>query len=191
MNSDEALTIIKDHLPEKRYIHTIGVYETAKKLAEQYGASVKKAELAAIFHDYAKYRPVEEMRAIILRENFPRDLLDFHPELWHAPVGAWLVREEQGIEDEEILNAIKYHTTGRANMTTLEKIIYLADYIEPNRRSFPGLEEVRKLAEVDLDRAVFQCTKNSIEYLLSKNATIYPDTIHTYNSFLLKRRDSV
>ena len=185
MKREQALAIIKEHLPEHRYIHTLGVCKTARWLAKTYGASVEKAELAAIFHDYAKYRPEEEMRAIIIREKLPQDLLHFHPELWHAPVGAYLVREEQGITDEDILNAIKYHTTGRAHMTLLEKIIYLADYIEPNRKSFPGLEEVRKLAKEDLDRAVFQCTANTIQYLIEKQVPVYPDTIHTYNSFLL------
>lgn len=187
MKREQALAIVKEHLPEDRYVHTLGVCQTARWLAETYGASVEKAELAAIFHDYAKYRPEEEMRSIIMRENMPQDLLAFHPELWHAPVGAYLVRTEQGITDEDILNAIKYHTTGRAHMTLLEKIIYLADYIEPNRKPFPGLAEVRKLAAEDLDRAVFQCTVNTISYLIKKQVPIYPDTFHTYNSFLLTK----
>lgn len=183
MDRNKALEIVKKQLPEKRYIHTLGVVDSALKLAKKYGGDEKRIELAAIFHDYAKYRPDEEMRDIIITENLPKQLLDFHKELWHGPVGAVLVKKEVGITDEEILNGIRYHTTGRANMTTLEKIVFLADYIEPGRQ-FPGVEEVRKLAEHHLDQAIFQALKQTISYLLTKNSAIYPDTIYTYNYFL-------
>ena len=89
MERQEALTIVKKQLTEQRYQHTIGVMETAIKLAKQYGADVKKAELAAIFHDYAKFRPKEEMKQIILEQNMPKDLLSYNSELWHSPVGAY------------------------------------------------------------------------------------------------------
>ncbi|SFA38403.1 putative HD superfamily hydrolase of NAD metabolism [Parageobacillus thermantarcticus] len=185
MERQEALTIVKKQLTEHRYQHTIGVMETAIKLAEQYGADVKKAELAAIFHDYAKYRPKEEMKRIILEQNMPNDLLSYNAELWHAPVGAYLVKTEVGIEDEDILNAIRYHTSGRANMTLLEKIIYLADYIEPGR-IFPGVDEVRDLAKHDLNKALTKALQNTIQFLLKKDQPIYPDTIHTYNSLIME-----
>lgn len=185
MERQEALTIVKKQLTERRYQHTIGVMETAIKLAKQYGADVKKAELAAIFHDYAKFRPKEEMKQIILEQNMPKDLLSYNSELWHAPVGAYLVRTEVGIEDEDILNAIRYHTSGRANMTLLEKIIYLADYIEPGR-IFPGVDEVRDLAKQDLNKALIKALQNTIQFLLKKNQLIYPDTIHTYNSLIME-----
>jgi predicted HD superfamily hydrolase involved in NAD metabolism len=184
MEKDKALQIVKEQMPEKRYQHTLGVMETAIELAERFGADVKKAEMAAIFHDYAKFRPKEEMKQIIIEQHMPEDLLQYNSELWHAPVGAYLVKKEVGITDQEILDAIKYHTSGRAGMTTLEKIIYLADYIEPGR-SFPGVEEVRDLAKSDLNRAVLAAVKNTIEFLLNKNQPIYPDTFHTYNSLML------
>jgi predicted HD superfamily hydrolase involved in NAD metabolism len=184
MEKDKALQIVKEQMPEKRYQHTLGVMETAIELAERFGSDVKKAEMAAIFHDYAKFRPKEEMKQIIIEQHMPEDLLQYNSELWHAPVGAYLVKKEVGITDQEILDAIKYHTSGRAGMTTLEKIIYLADYIEPGR-SFPGVEEVRDLAKSDLNRAVLAAVKNTIEFLLNKNQPIYPDTFHTYNSLML------
>jgi predicted HD superfamily hydrolase involved in NAD metabolism len=184
MEKDKALQIVKEQMPEKRYQHTLGVMETAIELAERFGSDVKKAEMAAIFHDYAKFRPKEEMKQIIIDQHMPEDLLQYNSELWHAPVGAYLVKKEVGITDQEILDAIKYHTSGRAGMTTLEKIIYLADYIEPGR-SFPGVEEVRGLAKSDLNRAVLAAVKNTIEFLLNKNQPIYPDTFHTYNSLML------
>lgn len=187
MERIEALSIVKKQLTERRYVHTIGVMETAIKLARKYGADEKKAELAAIFHDYAKYRSKEEMEKCIVEENMPADLLTANIELWHAPVGAFLVEKEAGIKDNEILDAIRYHTTGRAGMTRLEKIIFLADYIEPGRK-FPSVDEVRQLAEEDLDLALIKALQNTISFLLGKNQPIYPDTFHTYNDLLIKRR---
>lgn len=187
MERNEALSIVKKQLTERRYVHTIGVVETAIDLARKYGANEKKAELAAIFHDYAKYRPKEEMERIIAQENMPDDLLMANIELWHAPVGAFLVEKEAGINDEEVLNAIRFHTTGRAGMTILEKVVFLADYIEPGRK-FPGVDEVRQLAKENLDLALIKALQNTISFLLEKNQPIYHDTIHTYNDLLIKRR---
>jgi predicted HD superfamily hydrolase involved in NAD metabolism len=190
MDRDKALEMVRKQLPEKRYVHTLGVVETALRLSEKYGGDAKKIELASIFHDYAKYLPDEEMREIIVKENLPRRLLRFHRELWHAPVGACLVKKEAGIEDEEILNGIRYHTTGRANMTLLEKIVFLADYIEPGR-NFPGVDPVRKRAEESLDGAVLLALEQTISFLLSKHSKIYPDTIDAYNDLIDKCKGGV
>ncbi|HWO97941.1 MAG TPA: bis(5'-nucleosyl)-tetraphosphatase (symmetrical) YqeK [Bacillus sp. (in: firmicutes)] len=184
MNRERALALVKEQLTEHRYIHTIGVMETAIELAERYGADVEKAELAAIFHDYAKFRPKEEMKQIIIDQNMSQDLLVHNTELWHAPVGAYLVEKEAGVRDQEVLNAIRYHTSGRPDMTLLEKIVYVADYIEPGR-IFPGAKEVRELAKQDLDKALLQSLSNTIMFLLKKNQAIYPDTIFTYNSLVI------
>ncbi|MCY7860172.1 bis(5'-nucleosyl)-tetraphosphatase (symmetrical) YqeK [Bacillus haynesii] len=186
MKREEALACVQEQLTEQRYIHTVGVMETAVKLAERFGADVKKAETAAIFHDYAKFRPKEEMKQIILDGGGPLEVLDFHHELWHAPAGAALVKTEVGITDEDILSAIRFHTSGRPNMTLLEKVIYVADYIEPGRR-FPGVEEVRTLAEEDLDSALIQALKNTIIFLISKNQAVYPETVATYNALVNDR----
>ncbi|NLS40429.1 HD domain-containing protein [Bacillus subtilis] len=180
MNREEALACVKQQLTEHRYIHTIGVMNTAIELAKRFGADSKKAETAAIFHDYAKFRPKEEMKQIIGREKMPAHLLDHNPELWHAPVGAYLVQREAGVQDEDILDAIRYHTSGRPGMTLLEKVIYVADYIEPNR-AFPGVDEVRKLAETDLNQALIQSIKNTMVFLMKKNQPVFPDTFLTYN----------
>ena len=186
MKREEALACVQEQLTEQRYIHTVGVMETAVKLAERFGADVKKAEIAAIFHDYAKFRPKEEMKQIILNGGGPLEVLDFHHELWHAPAGAALVKTEVGITDEDILSAIRFHTSGRPNMTLLEKVVYVADYIEPGRR-FPGVEEVRTLAEEDLDSALIQALKNTITFLISKNQAVYPETVATYNALVNDR----
>lgn len=183
MNRDQALQLVKPQLTEHRYLHTIGVMETAIKLADRYGADIKKAELAAIFHDYAKFRPKDEMKQIIVEQGMPPILLEYNSELWHAPVGAFLAEKEAGITDSEVLDAIRYHTSGRIGMTLLDKIIYLADYIEPGRH-FPGVDEVRAIAEEDLDKALIQSMKNTIQFLMKKNQPVFPDTFNAYNSIV-------
>ncbi|MBT2656743.1 bis(5'-nucleosyl)-tetraphosphatase (symmetrical) YqeK [Bacillus sp. ISL-18] len=185
MERQKALDIVKVQLTEHRYQHTLGVMETAISLAEKYGADVKKAEIAAIFHDYAKFRPKDEMKEIIMSQGLPQDLLLYNTELWHAPVGAYLVGKEAGVSDNEVLDAIRYHTSGRPNMTLLEKVIYLADYIEPGRH-FPGVEEVREIAKENLEKALVKAIQNTILFLMKKNQTIYPETFYTYNDLISK-----
>lgn len=190
MNRNEALQLVKEQITDKRYVHTLGVAETAVLLAERFGADVEKAELAAIFHDYAKFRPKEEMKQIIMNQSMAKDLLNFHSELWHAPVGAYLVEQEAGITDREILAAIAYHTTGRVGMTLLEKVVYLADYIEPGR-SFSGVDEVRETAKESLDLAMIQAIRNTIIFLMNKKQAIYPDTFRTYNDLILNLKEKM
>ncbi|WP_442595070.1 bis(5'-nucleosyl)-tetraphosphatase (symmetrical) YqeK [Neobacillus sp. D3-1R] len=186
MDRNEALALVKKQLTEHRYIHTIGVMETAITLAERYSADPKKAEIAAIFHDYAKFRPKDEMKQIIVNQQLDPNLLIFNQELWHAPVGAYLVEKEVGLTDIEILNAIRYHTSGRPNMTLLEKIIYVADYIEPGRH-FPGVEEVRELAKISLDDALIKAIHNTIVFLMKKKQPIFPETFFTFNDLVKKQ----
>ncbi|MRX55928.1 HD domain-containing protein [Bacillus idriensis] len=187
MEREKALALVKDHLTDHRYEHTIGVMETAIALAKQYGADVKKAETAAIFHDYAKFRSNDEMKQIIIEQNMTKELLIHSPELWHAPVGAYLVEKEAGINDAEVLDAIRYHTSGRENMTLLDKVIYVADYIEPGR-IFPGADEVRELAKNDLNKALIVSMKNTILFLLKKNQAIYPETLQSYNFLVFEEK---
>jgi predicted HD superfamily hydrolase involved in NAD metabolism len=188
MEREEALKCVKEQITDQRYLHTLGVMETAIVLANLYGVDEKKAELAAIFHDYAKFRPIDEMRKIIIEQGMPSDLLLYNSELWHAPVGAFLVEKEAGINDIEILDAIRYHTSGRQGMTKLEKIIYLADYIEPGRR-FHGVLEVRELAKTNLERALIKAVQNTIQFLMKKGQPIYPDTFYTYNDLVKNQED--
>lgn len=182
MKVEEAKKLVKPHLTTARYEHTLRVAETAVQLAKRYAyeGSIEKVALAAIFHDYAKYRPLDEMKRWITESFLPKDLLDYHHELWHGPVGSILIDREYGINDPEIREAIYYHTTGRANMGKLEMIVFLADYIEPGR-NFPGLDEVREMAQQDLVKACWMVSRNNIDYLMKQEVTIYPDTFHAYN----------
>ncbi|TYS68814.1 HD domain-containing protein [Sutcliffiella horikoshii] len=188
MNREKALRLVKEQLTERRYVHTIGVMETAIELAERYGVDQEKAELAAIFHDYAKFRDKEEMRRIIIDQKMPQDLLQYHDELWHAPVGAYLVEKEAGIADNDVLEAIRCHTSGKINMSTLDKVLYVADYIEPGR-DFPGVDQVRESAKSSLDIALIQAMKNTITYLITRNQPVYPDTFHAYNDMTMKVKE--
>jgi predicted HD superfamily hydrolase involved in NAD metabolism len=190
MKREAALELVKPQLTEHRYVHTLGVTDTAIELAKRYGADQHQAELAAIFHDYAKFRPKEEMKQLIISQNMSKDLLDYNDELWHAPVGAYLVEKEAGITDREVLDAIKYHTSGRVGMTLLDKIVYLADYIEPGR-VFPGVEEVRETAKESLEFAVIQAVRNTISFLIKKNQTVYPNTFYMYNDLILQYKEKM
>lgn len=184
MNIEEAEQAIRDILPEKRYVHSLGVSETAGKLAEKYGADPYKARLAGMLHDIVKYFPDDQLKRIILRRaDISNDYLAYSVKLWHAPAGAAYVQENYGIDDREVLNAMAFHTTGRKSMTDLEKIIFLADYIEPGR-DFPGVDEVREVAGRSLDEAVFQELQRTIIHLLNKRQRVYPETFEAYNDLV-------
>ncbi|MEK4284635.1 bis(5'-nucleosyl)-tetraphosphatase (symmetrical) YqeK [Ureibacillus sp. FSL K6-0165] len=182
MERSELLNRIKSRMPEKRYIHTIGVMETAIQLAELYGADVKAAETAAILHDVAKYADEDWMKNIVKEHGLDTRLLDWGPEILHGPVGAWIAEHEFHISNEDILNAIRFHTTGRAGMSKLEKIIYIADMIEPNR-SFDGVEKLRNKAQQDLNQAMCACIRHSIAFLVHTKQPIFPDSIECYNDY--------
>ncbi|MBC5638774.1 bis(5'-nucleosyl)-tetraphosphatase (symmetrical) YqeK [Ornithinibacillus sp. BX22] len=180
MNKNDAIAFVEPHLTKQRFEHTLRVASTAVSLAKKYNVSPEKAELASIFHDYCKYRAMDEMKRIIAASNLPKDLLLYHHELWHGPVASIKIEEEFGITDHEVKSAIYYHTTGKANMSKLELIVFIADYIEPGR-SFPGLDKVREMAQNDLIKAGWMVSRNTIKYLMEKENRIYPDTFHAYN----------
>lgn len=183
MKRERLLSAVKIELNESRYEHTLGVVETAATLAKRFGADQEKADIAAILHDYSKCWPQAKLREWIVERDLGEELLEHGAALWHAFVGAEAVRERLGIEDEDILNAIRYHTSGRPNMTVLEKVVCLADYIEPGR-DFPGLQEVRELAEHDLNGALLRSFDNTIQLLLRKNRKLFPLTIEARNDLL-------
>lgn len=180
MKITDALQHVKAELPEGRYEHSLRVVEQAVRLASIYNVNENQAGIAAAFHDYAKKRSLDQMKRVILTSTLPKDLLLYHYELWHGPVASILVESLFGITDTDVLNAIKYHTTGRAHMNRLEMIICLADYIEP-ARNFEGLDEVREMAEKDLVQASWLMARNTIQYLMVSKSAIYPDTFHAYN----------
>ena len=187
MELQTAIELVKQEINGPRFEHTLRVLKTAEQLAARFHfKNVEQVQLAAIFHDFAKLKRIEILKDMIIAGNEDKRLLDYHPELWHGPACAYYLEKHQLIVDEDILAAIRYHTTGRACMTQLEKIIYLADYIEP-ARNFPQAEQVRWIANENLDDAVKQALSNSIVFLVQKEAMIYPDTIEAYNSLIFQK----
>ncbi|WP_101844352.1 bis(5'-nucleosyl)-tetraphosphatase (symmetrical) YqeK [Halobacillus sp. Marseille-P3879] len=183
-NREQLLAFVRPHLKQSRYEHTVRVTDTAVELAKRYGADVEKAEVASILHDFAKHKPKEELRQWIIKDSrVSNELLDYHHELWHGPAGALMLEEELQIKDEEILSAIACHTSGKKDMSLLDKVVFLADYIEPGR-NFEGVEEVRELAKDDLNSACLQSLINTVHFLTNTKRTVYPDTFHAYNALV-------
>ncbi|WP_347862706.1 bis(5'-nucleosyl)-tetraphosphatase (symmetrical) YqeK [Salimicrobium sp. PL1-032A] len=188
-NRKELKQFIRPHLTEERFQHTVRVTDTAHHLADIFGGDAHKIEVAGMLHDYAKYRPYEEMRRWIEGSvDVPKDLLNYSPVLWHGPVGVKMLEKEWGALDKDVQSAIASHTTGNAIMSIYDKLIFLADYIEPGR-DFPGVQEARRLAEVDLDKACLFALDNTIRYLMSKQQTVYPGTFHAYNLLQKKQEE--
>ena len=182
---EELMQRVQMQMSEQRFVHVLGVEEMAIALAAKYGVSEEKASVAALTHDYAKERPDDEFRLIIERDGFDQNLLNYGNAIWHGIVGANIVQRELGINDVEILEAIRLHTTGAAKMSLLDKIIYVADYIEPGRE-FPEVHEARALAMKNLDQAVAYETQQTLSYLVSQKKQIYPKTIETYNRWVVQ-----
>lgn len=182
---DEIYKIMKKRLKASRYQHTLGVVETAKALAAQHGTDVHKAELAALLHDYGKYESAKKLLKFAKAHNLYIDeVVKGSPSLLHGEVGAILVSEDLGIKDDDILNAIRYHTYGRVGMSTLEKVIYISDAIEPGR-SYPGVEELRELARQDLDGALRRTVSDSIQFVVRKGHALHHATIALWNDLIL------
>lgn len=172
---------VREHQNDTRYEHTLGVMYTAAALAMRYNEDMDKALIAGLLHDCAKGYS-SQMKLDLCREyQLPvSEAEEKNPGLLHAKLGAYLADKEYNITDEEILDAITWHTTGRPDMTLLDKIIYIADYIEPNRNQAPNLDKLRHLAFIDLDECLYQILEASLQYLLSRDEVIDPMTEKTY-----------
>ncbi len=168
----------------RRFEHTLGVEYTAAALAMRYGSNMENARTAGLLHDCAKCIS-DEKRLSICKKNHIKvtEVERKNPFLLHAKVGAYLAREKYGIKDPDILNAIQNHTTGRKNMSLLEKIIFVADYIEPGRKHAPNLAEVRKLAFMDIDRALLMILRDTLQYLKASGGDIDPMTEETWRYY--------
>ena len=178
---EQIKTKVKQVLKPSRYEHTLGVMYIAGALAMRYHEDMYHALFAGILHDCAKSFPESACFSLCNSLRIPMsDVECKNPGLLHAKLGAVFAKEIYKIEDEEILNAITYHTTGRPGMSLLEKIIYIADYIEPNRNAAPNLPTARALAFQDLNECLYLILKDSLEYLRTKNDPIDPMTEQTY-----------
>lgn len=186
MNVEMIRQRLSQMIDANRYQHTLGVEETAVVLAKRYGASEEQARLAALLHDCAKGLSRFHLLKRLETSDIVVDDMERSIEpLLHGPVGAIIAQEDFGVTDEAILQAIRFHTTGSPDMTLLDKIIFLADYIEPNRVC-PGIEEVRAKAQEDLDQAVVLAAGRTIIYEISRNNLVHLRTLETRNALLRK-----
>ena len=183
LDRTELVAHLHDALRDKRFHHVLRVEQTAIRLARQNNVDVEKASIAGLCHDYAKQRPDEDFINEIHQKGLDPELLKYGNAIWHGVVGAELIKDELGIWDEDILNAVRHHTTGAAVMTPLEQVVYMADYIEPGR-DFPGVEKARKITNANLGAGVAYQTKQTLEYLIEHNSPVYPKTIETYNAWV-------
>ncbi len=185
MNLDEYRNLIKSKMSEHRFIHSVNVSKEARKLAKIYGADAEKAAIAGILHDITKEMPVEEQLKIITDSGIILDNVQKNaPKLWHGISGSIYIKENLDINDADILNAIRYHTTGRAGMSLLEKIIFVADFTS-QERTYKGVSTMRKKSRKTLDEAMLYGFKFTFSDLSKRELAIHPDELACYNEIVL------
>lgn len=182
MKREKMAYKLKKELDRQRYEHTLGVEETAREMARIFGVDEEQAALAGLLHDCAKCMPLSQMTKAARHEDVD-DVMKSSKALMHAVAGRCIAEDVYNVKDEEVLSAIRWHTTGRAQMTPLEKIIYLADMIEPNRKPFEGLEQLRVLCMTDLDAAMHRALSMSLEHVREQGKTLHPDTLAALQTY--------
>lgn len=183
MNYTKIQEWLKENLNEKRYIHTLGTANCAKELAKQFGLNQDKAYLAGLLHDCAKCFSNEKLLDIIHQHLDVEECEMLNYKTLHAPVSAYIAETEFNITDKEIISAIRWHTLGKLNMTDFEKIIFIADKIEPNTREKEYSDKIRELLSQDngLNKALLKCYKETIKSLVKRDLKICLLTIEIYN----------
>ncbi len=187
---EKIVSKLEKRLTQKRFEHTLRVESTAVELTQRYGGDSYDASIAALMHDYAKNDSVKKKEKYIEKYGIQlsaveRDRID----LTHGKIAAAIAEHKYNIDNASIIDAITYHTTGRPGMSKLEKIIYIADFIEPGRRSFQGLDKVRELAYEDLDRCLIKILMLTINHLMDKDMPIDPITEQTYEYYFERYND--
>ena len=187
MNINKIQLELEKRLKPERYRHTLGVAYTAASMAMVYDVDIQTAYKAGMLHDCAKAYSLTKQEVLCQKYGIELDdTMKSSPQLMHSALAPHIAHEEYGEQSEEILGAIECHTTGKINMSPLEQIVFIADYIEPNRKMIPGLKEVRKMAFLDLDLCTGRILKNTIEYLEENNQKIDGRTIETYEYYRTK-----
>lgn len=175
---------LRKELDEDRYRHTLGVMYTSAALAMCHGEDLQKAQIAGLLHDCAKCIPNEKKIRMCQKYEIPVSDIELQaPYLLHSKLGAYLAEKKYGVEEREILSAITWHTTGKPQMTLLEKIVFMADYIEPMRWKAANLEEIRRMAFQDLDQAVYLTLRDTLHYLENGSGQVDPMTHEAYQYY--------
>ena len=178
---------MKEELSDDRFEHTIGVMYTAESLAMRYGVDMTKAAVAGLLHDCAKCIPNAQKLKMCKKHDIEiTEMEEKNPSLLHAKLGAYMAEAAYGVDDPEILSAIKWHTTGKPDMSMLDIIIYMADYIEPNRDKAPNLKQIRKLCFENIEEALYQVLEGNLEYLSDRPDMIDPMTKISYDFYKWK-----
>lgn len=189
--NEEFKSLIKCRLKEKRYIHSLNVAESAVYLAKRYGCDEKKAYTAGLLHDVMKNTLFEEQLQVIRRAGIEMtDCEMVNTNLWHGISGAAFMKTELQIDDPELLNAVRYHTTGRKGMSLLEKVIYVADFISADR-DYPEVEEVRKAADESLEKAMMLGLEFCIHEIVERKQVLHPDSTDAYNEIIIMNNKEV
>ncbi len=182
--------IIQPFLSQKRFEHSLYVAQSCVALAAQYGADPVKAETAGLLHDIMKEQPKEQQLKMLSEYGIILTEQEQHaPKLWHAKCGYLYLKHKLNITDEEVLNAVLYHTTGRANMTLLDQVLFVADFISQDR-TYSGVERLRALAQQSLEETVLEGLIFSIQDLTQAHKTVHPDSILAYNWAILRANNA-
>ncbi len=179
----EKKKYLKENLSQKRYTHSLNVAEECRKLAVKYGEDPDKAYFAGLLHDICKELPDDEQKRIVLESNFSvcREELETR-SLWHAIAGAYFIKTHFGVEDIDIINAVRFHTVGRAGMTRLEEIVYIGDLISADR-DYKDVDRMRKISYTDINSAMLEAFSYSIKSVVKKGGLIPICTAEGYNFY--------
>ena len=181
---EEFKALLKERLTEKRYIHCLGVMKEAVRLAKKYGADEQKAEAVGLLHDITKDMTYEQQLQYIKENDIIMDGLSAaSPKLWHAITGAHFIKYKLNIQDEDMINAVRYHTTARDGMSLLEKTLYLADYTS-EERDYDGVDDMRRDVDISMEKAMHTALQFSVCDLCNRDLSIHPDTVGAWNDLI-------
>lgn len=182
----ELIDIVQNQVTKLRFEHILRVEESALKLAQKYlPDQMEKVSISALLHDYAKERPTDDFKIYVKKYSLEEHILKYGNEICHSIVGAEMIKEELSIYDEEILNCVRRHTIGSPFMTILDQIIFMADYIEPNR-VFEGVDEARQITNENLQEGVLYQLQHSLRFFIKNKIEIYPGMLDSYNTWVEK-----
>ena len=185
----DKIAFLENRLSPKRFRHSCNVARAARQLAQKYGADMEQAYFAGLVHDICKEIPFEEQYQLMTAGTFHPDLAELNSrKLWHGIAGAEFIRSEFAVENEDILKAVRFHTVGRAGMSLLEEIIYIADMIS-EERDYKGVEKMRRLAQNDLQTAMLEALKDAIASVMKKKGLLSQNTIEAYNFYILQAQE--
>ena len=189
-NIQEYKKLLESRLNKGRFYHSLCVADEAKRLAEKYGGNEEKCYLAGLLHDITKNSSPEEHLEILKNNNITLSDIEMSAEkLWHAVSGAIYIKNNLNITDEEILDAVRFHTTAKADMSLTAKILYLADFTSKDR-NYPDVNIIRNLVDKSLDEAFIYALKYSIIDLTERSKAIHPDTVAAFNETVLNLEDN-